>query len=334
MNRGRELLVGLVIIISALTAVVGTLWLKGTNFGRPQTEVDVLLRGVGQLNRGNAVKYLGVGIGRVENITVDGVAVRVSLLLDQDMVLPPDPAVVLGPESLFGDWQAEIVSRIEFPRFPFYEVPPGEGPNVLGGYALPELSRLSASADLISENLADLTDRLGLAFNDSTATALASAIANLDTISLEIRALVAQQSAVAVIVAAVTLHNMDAALAEIEQASVVARRTFERIETILTDAQIDTIVANVRVTSTGIQEIVTSLAESTGGIAATIKRADSTFARLDRISARIESGEGAIGRLFVDSTLAIRAEDVLAQIDKLLQDLRENPGKYVRLSIF
>jgi len=330
MSRGRELLVGLVIIISALTAVVGTLWLNGTNFGRPQTEVDVLLRGVGQLNRGNAVKYLGVGIGRVENITVDGVAVRVSLLLDQDMVLPPDPAVVLGPESLFGDWQAEIVSRIEFPRFPFYEVPPGEGSSVLGGYALPELSRLSASADLISENLADLTDRLGLAFNDSTATALSSAIANLDTISLEIRALVAQQSAVAVSVTA----SADTALAEIEQASVVARRTFERIETILTDAQIDTIVANVRVASTGIQEIVTSLAESTGGIAATIKRADSTFARLDRISARIESGGGAIGRLLVDSTLAIRAEDVLAQIDKLLQDLQENPRKYVRLSIF
>ena len=108
----------------------------------------------------------------------------------------------------------------------------------------------------------------------------------------------------------------------------------ERIETILTDAQIDTIVANVRVASTGIQEIVTSLAESTGGIAATIKRADSTFARLDRISARTESGEGAIGRLLVDSTLAIRAEDVLAQIDKLLQDLRENPRKYIRLSIF
>ncbi len=178
--------------------------------------------------------------------------------------------------------------------------------------------------------LADLTDRLGLAFNDSTATALASAIANLDTISLEIRALVAQQSAVAVSVTA----SADTALAEIEQASVVARRTFERIETILTDAQIDTIVANVRVASTGIQEIVTSLAESTGGIAATIKHADSTFARLDRISARIESGEGAIGRLLVDSTLAIRAEDVLAQIDKLLQDLRENPRKYIRLSIF
>ena len=330
MSSGRELLVGLLIIVSGLTAVVGTLWLKGTNFGRPQTEVDVLLRGVGQLNQGNSVKYLGVRIGRVEDITVDGVAVRVSLLLDQDMVMPADPAVVLGPESLFGDWQAEIVSKVEFPRFPFYEIPVGENPNTLGGYALPELSRLSASADLISENLADLTDRLGLAFNDSTAAALASAIANLDTISLEIRELVVQQSAMASSLTA----SADTALSEIEQASIVARRSFERIESILTDAQIDPIVENVRVASAGIQEIVTNLAESTGGIGATMERADSTFARLDRITANIESGQGSLGRLLFDSTFAIRAEDVLAQIDLLLQDLRENPRKYVRLSIF
>ena len=330
MSRGRESLVGLVIIIAISVAVVGTLWLQRINFGRPQIGVDVLLRGVAQLNRGNAVKYLGVRIGRVDQITVYGSAVRVSLLLDQDVVLPEDPAVLLGPESLFGDWQAEIVSRPEFPRYPFYDVPEAEGPNVLGGYALPELSRLTASAELISDNLADLTDRLELAFNEETATALASAIANLDTISLAIRDLVVQQSAVATSVTA----SADSALSEIAQASRVARRSFERIEGILTDAQIDTIVANVRVATTGIREIATNLAESTGGIAATIERADSTFARLDRISARLESGQGALGRLLVDSTLAVRAEDVLAQIDLLLQDLRENPRKYVRLSIF
>ncbi len=145
-----------------------------------------------------------------------------------------------------------------------------------------------------------------------------------------IRAMVAQQSAVASSATA----RADTGLSEIERASTVARRSFERIELILTDAQIDTIVANVRIASIGIQGIATNLAESTGGVAATIERADSTFARLDRISARLESGQGALGRPLVDSTLAIRAEDVLAQIDLLLQDLRENPRKYVRLTIF
>jgi hypothetical protein len=144
-----------------------------------------------------------------------------------------------------------------------------------------------------------------------------------------IRDLVAQQSAVASSVTACA----DTALSDIERASTVARRSFEHIESILTDAQIDTIVANVLIASIGIQGIATNLAESTGVAATTIERADSTFARLHRISVRFESGQGALGRLLVDSTLAIRAEDVLAQIDLLLQDLRENSRKYVRLTI-
>jgi phospholipid/cholesterol/gamma-HCH transport system substrate-binding protein len=330
MNRGRELMVGLVILASAAVAVVGTLYLKGTNFGRPQASKDVLLHNVGQLNRGNTVKYLGVNIGEVDQIGVDGTAVRITLLVDQGVVLPEDAGVILGPESMFGDWQAEVVSRAEFPRFPFYELPEGTPPEVLPGYALPELSRLTASAEQIADNLANLSDRLELAFNDSTATALASAIGNLEEISLEIRELVVQQSAVA---SSVT-ESADAALQEVEAASVVARRSFERIEAILTDAQIDTIVTNIRVASEGIQIIATDLSASTGGLSGTIERADSAFARLDRITVIVESGEGALGRLLVDSTLAVRAEDVLDQLALLLEDVRANPRRYVRLSIF
>jgi len=41
-----------------------------------------------------------------------------------------------------------------------------------------------------------------------------------------------------------------------------------------------------------------------------------------------------VGRLLVDTTLAVRAEDLLDQLSLLLVDLRANPRKYVRLSIF
>ena len=330
MTRGNELLVGVVIVTAAVVAIFGTLWLQRANFGADEVQVDVLLSNVAQLNRGNSVKYLGVVIGRVDAITIQAQAVRISLLIDEGFDLPDDAAVILSPESLFGDWQAEIVSEAQFSMFDYYEVPEGSGPNVLGGYALPELSRLTASAEQISDNLAELTDRLELAFNEETATALASAISHMEEISLEIRDLGIQQSEVASSVTA----SAASALTEVEEASRVARRSFERIEEILTDAQIDTIVMNVRIASTGIQEIASDLSASTGGFSQTIERADSAFRRLDRIAARIEAGEGAIGRLMVDNTLAIRAEDVLAQLDLLLQDLRENPRRYVRLSIF
>ena len=55
---------------------------------------------------------------------------------------------------------------------------------------------------------------------------------------------------------------------------------------------------------------------------------------VDRITARVERGEGVLGQLMTDSVLVGRAGDVLQQLDLLLADLRENPKRYVRLSIF
>jgi phospholipid/cholesterol/gamma-HCH transport system substrate-binding protein len=333
-SRAREFSVGLVILAAITVGVVGTLWLKGTNWGRPSTEVDVLLSDVAQLAPGNGVKFRGVQIGRVAEIAVepDGQAVRVRLQLQESVNLPSDAVVLLSPESFFGSWQAEIIRRDRYPSFPFYDVSlPMEGDvRVLGGWALPELSRLSAAAEQISANLADLTERLGIAFNEETAADLARAIENFGVLSDDLRRLVDQQSAIALSVTS----SADSALTEIELATRVARRSFERIDELLADAQIDSIVTNVRLATGHIQTIAEDLAGSSDGFASTLGRADSTLARLDRLSARVEAGEGTLGRLLADTTFAIRAEGVLGQLDLLLQDLRENPRRYVRLSIF
>ena len=334
MNRTNELLVGIVIIAAVTVAVVGTLWLQRSNFGRPQTPVQALLESAGQVAPGNAVTYRGVRIGRVDDITVEpgATGVRVRMLLDEDIALPEDAAVVLGPENLFGDWQAEIVSQAAFPAFPFYELPDDVPTDTLliGGYALPEITRLTASAEQISQNLADLTDRLELAFNQETADNLARAIGNIEAITSEVRTLVQQQGEVAASITA----NADSALFEIETASRSARRAFERMDGLMSGPQIDSIMENLEVASSGLRQITDELTDPDGGLDATFERMDSAFARFDRLSARIEAGEGSIGRLFVDSTFAMRVEDVLMQLDLLLRDVRENPRRYVRLSIF
>lgn len=326
-------MVGAVIIAALVIGVGGTLWLQGRTFG-PITTIEVLTESVGQLAEGNAVQYRGVPIGYVQSIVVlpDGSGVRVTMILDEDTSLPSDPAVILVPESLFGSWQAEIVSRALYPMMPFFDVgrrPASEVP-VLGGYALPELSRLSRSAEQISLNLQSLTERLELAFNEETAASLATVIDNIEAISEELRTFVGQQSEVAGTITA----NADSALAEIELAAGAARRTFEQIEGVVGEAGLDSILANMRVATAGIRDVATELSDSTSGLGGTLERADSAFARLDRIAARIESGQGSIGRLFVDSTFAVRAEDVLGELDLLLEDLRDNPRRYIRLSIF
>jgi phospholipid/cholesterol/gamma-HCH transport system substrate-binding protein len=300
MRRGREFLVGVVIIVAVVVGVGGTLWLEGRTFG-PIINVAVFTESVGQLGEGNAVQYRGVRIGYVQTITVlpDGSGVRVTLVLESDVSLPADPAVILAPESLFGAWQAEIVSRSSYPGYPFFELPPGVISEIpmMGGYALPELSRLSRSAEQIATNLESLTNRLELAFTEETAANLSSAISNIEEMTQELR-------------------------------------SFVRVEGIVGEAGIDSILTNIRQASAGIRDVATVLSDPSSGLGVTFQRADSAFARLDRITARVESGQGSIGRLFADSTFAIRAEEVLQEMDLLLQDLRENPRRYVRLSIF
>lgn len=335
MNRGRETLVGLVILAGLAAGVGGTLWMKGTNWGRPAVAVEVLLTDVAQLSPGNPVKFRGVQVGRVSDIRVepDGQAVRVTLNLTSPLEIPAGSAVVLAPESFFGDWQAEIVNPDRFPGFAFYPVAQGstrEGVTVLGGYALPELSRLTASAEQISQNLADLTERFDIAFNEETAANLARAIENFGVVSEDLRALVAQQSDIAVSITT----SADSALAEIEAASRVARRSFERIEGLLADPQVDSILKNANLALADVGKIAGDLAGSSDELAATLARADSAFARLDRLTAQVVAGQGALGRVVADSTMAVRAEDALQELAFLLKDLRENPRRYVRLSIF
>lgn len=328
-------MVGLVILAGIAVAVVGTLWLKGTNFGSPDVPIDVLVQDVGQLQTGNAVKFRGVRIGRVQRIRVveGGEAVRISLRLEQELDLPADVQAVVAPESLFGEWQIELVSRARFPRFDYFEVPAGsaiDGVPVVGGYAIPDISRLTAAADEISENLAVLTDRVDRTFNDSTAANFARAIDNIQEVSENLRDLVGQQASAFSEVSA----QVQRAATEIGLAAEVGRSALESADRLLASGELDSILVNVRGASQSLGDVSRNVALATEDLGGTLERADSAFARIDLLTARVARGEGALGQLFSDTVLIGRAGEVLRELDLLLADFRENPKRYVRLSIF
>lgn len=335
MKQGRELVVGFAIILSLFGAAVGTLWLKGARFGEGVTRVDVLISEVGQLMEGNDVTMRGVGIGEVAGIEVEpgGEAVRLQLEIQEGQALPQDAVVVVAPESLFGDWQAEIVNRGRYPRFDYFQIAPGrvdDGVRVLAGYALPDITRLTATAEAVSENLATLTDRVDRAFNEETAENLRLAIGNIQQVSEDIKNLIQQQ---ATAFGDVSGHVQQAA-EEINAAAQVARSTLERTDRILASGHVDTVLANLSEASRSFGDITGNLSRATDGLDSTLSRADSMFVRVNRLATRVEAGEGSLGRLLSDTGLAVRAEGVLDELDALLTDFRENPSRYVRLSIF
>lgn len=329
MKRRNEILVGIVIILGLAVGVFGSLWMQGRRFARNTIFVEALFSNVGQLLNGAPVKLRGVGIGQVTDITVEpnGNAVRIRLAVTRGVQIPDDAAVIVAPESMFGDWQVEVVARSAYPQFAFYE---STDPEALGGFTIPDLSRLTATADRIAENLATITDRVSVAFTEATASNIAQAINNIGEVSERLAQLVETQADVVDEV----VVDVQTSAAEVAAAARSARSTLDQLDRVLSTGAVDSIIVDTRFAAKEFGGLVADLRTTVSGLETTLALADSTFGRFNRIGTRMEAGEGSLGRLLADSTLAVRAEEALTQLTLLLADFRENPNRYVRLSIF
>ncbi len=66
----------------------------------------------------------------------------------------------------------------------------------------------------------------------------------------------------------------------------------------------------------------------------TVMKIDSTMANLQAITRKIEQQEGTMGKLVNDDSLYVNLNQTVADLDSLLVDLKANPKRYVRFSIF
>jgi phospholipid/cholesterol/gamma-HCH transport system substrate-binding protein len=328
-NTNREALVGLVIVASLIVTVMGTLWLQGFTWGLEQREIEAAFEEVGLIRPGNPVKLRGVQVGRVREIVVDpaGDQVRVRFRIDEGLTLPDDPVVVLSPESMFGDWHAEIFPR---ERYPYVTYAEPRDPGVLPGHALPDISQLTHMADRISENLAVLTERFGIAFSEETARNVASLIDNVEDVTERLSEMVSQQ---AISFTEVT-EGVQRAAGEISGAAEQARVTLGRVDELVAGGEIASALADFAVVAENFRELSGELDGTNQQVRQMAMRVDSTFAHVEAIVSRTADGEGALGRLLQDPAMIEELEGVVVDMRELLVDIRENPRRYVRLSIF
>jgi len=66
----------------------------------------------------------------------------------------------------------------------------------------------------------------------------------------------------------------------------------------------------------------------------TLKKAQSTFDNMSAIMAKINQGEGSMGKLINNDSLYLNLEAATKDLDKLLIDMKENPKRYVHFSVF
>ena len=329
MKRRNEVLVGATILAGIDLIVVGTIYLKGTGFGREEQIISARVPEAGQLLNGAAVKLRGVPIGRVDAIELEknSSGVIIIMKIRPDVRLPEDPVVLLSPESMFGDWQAQIYPRSSFPQYAYAESP---DPKVLPGYTLPDIGRLTAVADQIATNMRELSDRFELAFTEQTAENVREAIENIQKVSEQLNGLITRQNANADEVA----NSLASTSESLGDAAETAARSFAAFEEAVGGGRLTGIVSNIHSASIQADSISRVMLAATRDLRIAAASADSTFRKVGNTMDAINRGEGTLGRLMSDTTMYYRLLETNAEVQELLRDMRANPRKYINLTIF
>ncbi len=95
---------------------------------------------------------------------------------------------------------------------------------------------------------------------------------------------------------------------------------------------------DLRQTAPKIDQIAQNVAQMTdtlqAGMPLLMSRATGSLDRLEQVLVKIDQGEGSAGKLVNDQQLYENLVQVSSDLSLLVQDIKENPGRYIHLSVF
>lgn len=286
----REVTVGTLVVLGFVAFVVGSMWLKGKDF-KAGEHTQIIFPDVGNLKVASPVAVAGVQVGKVQSIElVDPEHVRVAISLPETVQPKVDATATIVSLSLTGD------VGIDFD--PGHGRPLGRGQVVQGSVA-PGFgditAKLSARADTVLRGVQQLVDtQMVRQLRATSAAAQATLLAAQRTMEL--------------------YGNPDRGpTAELTKTMTQFRQLGLRLDSTLA--------------SPGLQRARQRSDSLTQSLNAMSAQFAVTGARLDSILAKVQHGDGTLGKLASDSMLYHNIVRLTASLDTLMQDIKQHPGK-------
>lgn len=307
-KEAKSIKVALFCIAAILIFYFGATFLKGINVFGKKNYYYTVFEDIGALHESTNVTLNGYGIGKVTNISLlssNPVRICAEILVTEKLDIPEDS-------------QFEVAQK-----------------DVLGGMVvnlhLGSSSRIAQSGDTLGCYLAGgMLDGLG----DLTAQ-LQSVVSSIDTIGLGLKEAFRPQDSLN---SGKSLKNTLANLQEVTgDLAVLIDRNSPKINSLVTqldklsrtlgDAspKIDAIISNV-------DNISDSLAQA--NIRTLVNNAQETVNNVNQVIAKVEQGQGTVGQLINNDSLYKSLNNTLESLNLLVQDLKENPSKYVNVTVF
>ncbi|MDP3775415.1 MAG: MlaD family protein [Gemmatimonadales bacterium] len=335
MKRANEVLVGSVVLGAILLVVAGSVWLSRSSFGRKDVVHTARFRSIGGLQKGNPVLLRGVRIGRVDDISLgDSNWVNIQFLVQRSTQLPARPVAIIRSTTLFGDWAVDISSRDALPDDPEVrrQLDDAEraGADKWPGATLPDVGQLTAQAGRIASDIALISSRVQDAFDSTSAARLRGAFIDLSRLSRQLAEITRTQQA--------TLNrigsNLDTGTQALSRSAQALQRATLRADSATSREQLQRIMNRTDSITGDIAGVASNLRNLSGAAARQQSAFDSIVSHTDSILARLERGEGTLGRLTRDTTLYHESVSAVRSLRSMLDDMQRNPRKYFSFSVF
>lgn len=303
MKISKEVKVAALALISGVILYFGIRFLKGTEVFSNNDVFYVVYETVDGLTASNPVLINGYPVGYVDKIRLlqqKDNQLLVTLKVEKGVIIGDSARAILSSSDLLGSKAIVLdVGNISQPLSP-------------GDTLISE--KEVGIAQLVQAKTLPLVDQL-----DSTITRF----------NYLLSALVRDTSSVSNM-----LHNVEQTTLEVEY--LVSENRQELGSVISNMRQISDALSD---TNQGIGPLMAKLNRLADQLnelemQATVQKIDSTMSNLQAITRKIEQQEGSLGKLVGDDSLYVNLNQTVTDLDSLLIDLRANPKRYVRFSIF
>ena len=315
MKIKKEIKLGILFITALLLIIWGINYLKGKDIFTRQIAFYAVYDEVSGLLASNPVTVSGVKIGQVDRIRfmADGSGrVLIRAVVDRQIKIPVNSTAYITASDIFGYKELQIAL--------------GDNDNhIISGDTLKGVFKPSF-AEALAKQIEPLQEQ---------ATSFAD---RLDSIITSVNSILGPDNRVMI---NNSIQSLQLSLASIENTAQTIDKTIgnesARLAHILEMAE--SVISNIENNNESFDRIIHNFTDISDTLASeevssTIANAAEALESLNRIVQKIEHGEGSAGLLLNDDGLYEKLKGSSAQLELLLEDIKNNPKKYFNISVF
>jgi len=315
LKRSKEILVGLVVLIALALLFWGVNFLKGKDVLYKNRIAYAVYHEVNGLKKTNPVSINGLNVGQVDDIYFipDGsYRIAVVMLISNEIAIPENSIARIITSDLMGSKEVQIVLGDSRRYVESGDTLVSDIEASLKEEVNKQVQPIKRKAEDLLLSIDSVVTVVHYIFNRATQENLAKsfesikvAFDNLENVTYNIDTLVDAQKT-----------RMGRILSNIESITFNLKQNKDNL---------NNIIANFSTLSD-------TLAKAK--ISETLLSTNEAMNQVSTIVERINEGEGTLGMLVNDDSLYIQLEKSASELNLLIEDIRTNPKKYVKFSIW